>query len=145
MKKKVTKPKKKPVAPKKKVPAKKKKPATAKKKVVTKAKAKAPRPPPPPPDALTERPMHPKLSWLIQALPPGRYAGGLLQISPPGAHARELEPWLMGRTAGRTSIGRTAFGELLVFRDLRDHAASLGMEDADSPATWRPSTSTSSE
>ena len=37
----------------------------------------------------------------------------------------------MGRTAGRTSIGRTAFGELLVFRDLREHAASLGMEDAE--------------
>ena len=75
--------------------------------------------------------MHPKLTWLLANLKPGRHAGGLLQFAPPGVHAAELEPWLMGKTEGRTSIGRTAFGELLVFRDLRDHAASLGMEDAD--------------
>lgn len=78
-----------------------------------------------------ERSVHPKLTWLIANLKPGRYADGLLQFSPPGAHASELGPWLMGRTDGRTSIGRTAFGELLVFRDLRDHATSLGMEDAE--------------
>lgn len=124
------------VAPKKKVPATKAKAASAKKKVSPAKKkpavrSKTPRPPPPPPDALLERPVHPKLTWLIENLPPGRYAGGLLQISPPGTHARELEPWLMGRIEGRTSIGRTAFGELLVFRDLREHAASLGMEDAE--------------
>jgi hypothetical protein len=133
MKKKVTKPKKKvapkvKAAPKKKAPA-KKKAAPAKKKPAV--RSKSPRPPPPPPDALLERPVHPKLTWLLQNLPPGRYAGGLLQISPLGTHARELEPWLMGRTAGRFSIGRTAFGEPLVFRDLREHAASLGMEDAE--------------
>lgn len=138
MKKKVTKskkaaaPKKKAAAPKKKVAAPKKKVAASTRKVAApEKKAKLTLPPPPPPDALLERPVHPKLTWLIQHLPAGRYAGGLLQISPPGTHARELEPWLMGRTAGRTSIGRTAFGELLVFRDLREHAASLGMEDAE--------------
>ncbi len=74
--------------------------------------------------------VHPKLTWLLENLKPGRYAGGLLQFSAPGTHADELGPWLMGRTDGRTSIGRTAFGELLIFRDLRDHATSLGMEDA---------------
>ena len=121
MKKKVTKPK----AATKKIVAKKK---PAAKKV---ARPKATRPPPPPPEALLERGVHPKLTWLIKHLRQGRHAGGLLQLSAPGTHERELEPWLMGRTAGRTSIGRTAFGELLVFRDLRDHAASLGMEDAE--------------
>ena len=80
---------------------------------------------------LLERSVHPRLTWLIANLKPGRYAGGLLQFSPPGTHAREMGPWLMGRTDGRTSIGRTAFGELLVFRDLRHHATSLGMEDAE--------------
>lgn len=102
---------------------------SAKKPSVKKSSAK--KPPPPPADALLERGVHPKLTWLIANLKPGRYAGGLLQFSPPGTHAREMGPWLMGRTDGRTSIGRTAFGELLVFRDLRDHAASLGMEDAE--------------
>ena len=91
-----------------------------------------PKPPPPPPEALLERPVHPKLTWLLARLKPGRHAGGLLQFAQPGTHAAELGPWLMGRTDGRTSIGRTAFGELLVFRDLRNHAASLGMEDAES-------------
>lgn len=89
-------------------------------------------PPPPPPDALLERGVHPKLTWLLSTLKPGRHAGGLLQFSQPGTHAAQLSPWLMGRTEGRTSIGRTAFGELLVFRDLRNHATDLGMEDAES-------------
>lgn len=136
--------KKKTAAPKKKLAAKAApaKPApkktAAKKPAAKKAAAKkitpkqyAPKPPPPPPDALTERGVHPKLTWLLANLKPGRHAGGLLQFSLPGAHAAELEPWLNGQTEGRTSIGRTAFGELLVFRDLRDKAASLGMPDAD--------------
>ena len=129
-------PKKKPVAaPKKKpVAAPKKKPvATPKKKASPKKTkvVKTPRPPPPPPEALLERAVHPKLTWLLANLPFGRHAGGLLQFSAPGSHARELEPWLMGRTDGRTSIGRTAFGELLVFRDLRAHAEELGMPEAE--------------
>ena len=82
------------------------------------------------PRAATGATVHPKLTWLLENLKPGRYAGGLLQFSASGTHANELGPWLMGRTDGRTSIGRTAFGELLIFRDLRDHATSLGMEDA---------------
>ena len=114
-------------APKSKV-AKKQAPKT---KVAAKKPAKPTRPPPPPPDALLERPVHPKLTWLLANLASGRHAGGLLQMSPPGIHAVQLEDWLMGNTAGRTSIGRTAFGELLVFRDLRDKAQELGMPDAE--------------
>jgi hypothetical protein len=108
----------------------KKKPA-AKKKVAAKKKADPNTPPPPPPEALLERGVHPKLTWLLANLKPGRHAGGLLQFSQPGIHAAQLGPWLMGRTEGRTSIGRTAFGELLVFRDLRNHATELGMDDAE--------------
>ena len=111
----------------------------SKKKVVAKAKVASKKPPSKKRGPLTPAlsPLarrggtHPKLTWLLANLKPGRYAGGLLQFSPPGTHAREMGPWLMGRTDGRTSIGRTAFGELLVFRDLRDHATSLGMEDAE--------------
>ncbi|MDP2274228.1 MAG: DUF1851 domain-containing protein [Archangium sp.] len=95
------------------------------------AKKRAPKKPSSTKAASMERGVHPKLTWLIAHLKPGRYAGGLLQFSPPGTHANELGPWLRGRTDGRTSIGRTAFGELLVFRDLREHATSLGMEDAE--------------
>lgn len=94
-------------------------------------KVAAPKPPPPPPEALLERGVHPKLTWLLANLAPGRHADGMIQFALPGAHAGELGAWLMGRTDGRTSIGRTAFGELLVFRDLRDHATELGMEDAE--------------
>ena len=132
---------KKKTAAKKKAVATKKKPAPkgrvaakrkpAPKQVAARKPAKAVRPPPPPPDALLERPVHPKLSWLLANLAPGRHAGGLLQISLPGIHAVQLEAWLLGNTAGRTSLGRTAFGELLVFRDLRDKAQELGMADAE--------------
>ncbi len=130
-------------APKKKLAAKKAAPKKLSRKIAPKKFSPSPRPsprsagrgsnapPPPPADALLEREVHPKLTWLLANLKPGRHAGGLLQFALPGAHAAELEPWLMGKTEGRTSIGRTAFGELLVFRDLRDHAASLGMEDAE--------------
>lgn len=50
-------------------------------------------------------------------------------ITPPGALDDELHDWLMGNVAGRRSIGRTAFGELLVFRDLRERARELGVGD----------------
>lgn len=109
-----------------------KKAAAAKKPAAGNKPRKVAQPPPPPPDSLLERGVHPKLTWLLGRLAPGRYAGGLLQFSLPGTHAAELADWLMGLTEGRTSVGRTAFGELLVFRDLRAHAASLGVADAES-------------
>src|SRR5512140_3684582 len=90
------------VARPKKVVAKPKK-VVAAKKVATKRKPQAKaKPPPPPPEALLERGVHPRLTWLLANLPFGRHAGGLLQFTAPGSHARELEPWLMGRTDGRT-------------------------------------------
>jgi hypothetical protein len=68
---------------------------------------------------------------LTKRLKPGSYAGGLVVITTPGALDDELHDWLMGNVAGRRSIGRTAFGELLVFRDLRGRAREFGVGDPD--------------
>jgi hypothetical protein len=42
-----------------------------------------------------------------------------------------MGPWLLGNTAGRTTIGRTAFGEFVIFRDLSERARALGLPGAD--------------
>jgi len=54
-----------------------------------------------------------------------------LLITPPGALDDVLAPWLLGNVEGRHAVGRTAFGELLVFRDLRARAREAGLPDAD--------------
>jgi len=72
---------------------------------------------------------HPSFITLTRRLKPGSYARGLIVITPPGALDDELHDWLRGNIAGRRSIGRTAFGELLVFRDLRERASELGVGD----------------
>lgn len=77
---------------------------------------------------------HPSFITLTSRLRPGSYAGGLVIITTPGALDAEMSEWLMGNVAGRRSIGRTAFGELLVFRDLRERARELGMGNPDNEA-----------
>lgn len=72
---------------------------------------------------------HPAFISLTKRLKPGTYAGGLLVITPPGALDDAMHDWLMGNVAGRRSIGRTAFGEVLVFRDLRERARELEVGD----------------
>ncbi|MCU0702038.1 MAG: DUF1851 domain-containing protein [Myxococcaceae bacterium] len=72
---------------------------------------------------------HPSYQRLIETLKPGRYARGLVFITEPGALDEEMTDWLMGNVDGRRSLGRTAFGEILVFRDLRARAAELGLGD----------------
>lgn len=74
---------------------------------------------------------HPKLDVLLQALPPGRHAGGTLMVTAPGAHAAEMSRWLMGKTTGRVALGRSAFGDILVFRDLRERAREQGDPEAE--------------
>lgn len=74
---------------------------------------------------------HPKLPALLKKLRPGRHAGGTLIITEPGAHHDEMSQWLMGNTDGRVALGRTVFGDIVVFRDLRDHAAAQGLRGAD--------------
>lgn len=74
---------------------------------------------------------HPKLQWLLRKLRPGRYAGGTLVITEPGAHHDEMRQWLMGKVDGRTALGRTAFGDIVVFRDLRARAAAQGLRNAE--------------
>lgn len=72
---------------------------------------------------------HPGYALLSSKLKPGRHAGGLLFVTPFGAHDDEMGPWLMGKTDGRRAIGRTAFGDIVVFRDLSARAKELGMSD----------------
>jgi hypothetical protein len=74
---------------------------------------------------------HPGYALLVQKLAPGRHAGGALLVTEPGAHDEQMGRWLMGKTEGRRSIGRTAFGDIVVFRDLRARAAELGLPGAE--------------
>ena len=74
---------------------------------------------------------HPRLAPLLEKLPPGRYAGGTIIVTRPDAHHGEMSRGLTGKTDGRTALGRTAFGDILVFRDLRARAAAEGLEGAD--------------
>jgi hypothetical protein len=74
---------------------------------------------------------HPGYVLLASKLKPGRYAGGMLLVTEFGAHDEQMSPWLLGRIEGRRAIGRTAFGDLVIFRDLRARAKELGLPDAD--------------
>jgi hypothetical protein len=74
---------------------------------------------------------HPGYALLVSKLMPGRYAGGMIFITKFGAHDREMGPWLMGNVEGRRAIGRTAFGDIVIFRDLRGRAKELGLPRAD--------------
>jgi len=115
-------------------PKKTRKPAKAKKpKAKAKAKAKArarSAKKPARPKARARRggvESHPGYVALITKLKPGRYAGGALILTRPGAHDAEMAPWLMGKTEGRKSLGRTAFGDFVIFRDLSARAQELGL------------------
>lgn len=72
---------------------------------------------------------HPELAGLLAKLPPGRYAGGLLMVSTPGAIDDAMGDWLLGKVAGRLSLGRSVFGDILMFRDLRARARETGTGD----------------
>jgi hypothetical protein len=74
---------------------------------------------------------HPKLDLLLGKLRPGRYANGTLIITQPDAHLPEMRRWLMGNVDGRVALGRTAFGDIVVFRDLRERAADQGFPGAE--------------
>jgi hypothetical protein len=74
---------------------------------------------------------HPKLTELLDTLRPGRHAGGTLIITKPGAHQDEMRRWLSGNDEGRVAIGRTAFGDIVLFRDLRAFAFAQGTPDAE--------------
>ena len=120
-----------PAPAKKKTPKSKSKTKPAKKKQVTRAKAR------PAAKRLTKSSQledHPSFLSLTKRLKRGSYAGGLLVITAPGALDDAMHDWLMGNVAGRRSIGRTAFGELLVFRDPRERARELGVGDPEREA-----------
>jgi hypothetical protein len=114
-------------------PASSRRPASKATKVKAKAKAtpapKPAKPGKPRPRRALSIDSHPSFQRLTETLKPGRYARGLVFITEPGALDEEMTDWLMGNVEGRRSLGRTAFGELLVFRDLRSRAAELGSGD----------------
>lgn len=72
---------------------------------------------------------HPGYRRLLARLRPGPAANGLILVTKPGALDDEMSDWLLGNVQGRRSIGRTAFGELIIFRDLRARARELGSGD----------------
>jgi hypothetical protein len=74
---------------------------------------------------------HPSLAKLLSQLPPGRYADGTLIVTEPDLHHAEMARWLMGNVEGRVALGRTAFGDIVVFRDLRERAAARGLPGVD--------------
>lgn len=105
--------------------SKKKQPVEAKKKTVVAKKKKVVAAP----STDFSRP-HPKLAAFKKQFKPGRHADGLLLFTRAGALDEELGPWLKNRMQGRVSLGRTAFGEFIVFRDLRARALENGEADA---------------
>lgn len=119
----MTKPKKKKPAAKKKV-APKKRLAPKKKAVVKKRAAAKKRPAAKKASGVRA---HPGFVALTAKLKPGRYAHGTLILTAPGKHDAEMSPWLMGKTEGRISLGRTAFGDFVIFRDLSARAKELGL------------------
>lgn len=82
-------------------------------------------------DRLKSTKAHPKLAILLKALPPGRYADGTLLVTRPDALHKEMRLWLSGKDEGRVALGRTAFGDLVVFRDLRKRATEEGLENTE--------------
>jgi hypothetical protein len=115
--------------PKKKPALKAKSPARAKPRPAPKKKkASAPKAKPRAAKARAAAPPHPKLAALLEKLRPGRHAAGTVLITKPDAHHDEMSQWLMGNVAGRVALGRTAFGDIVVFRDLRANAAAQGLK-----------------
>jgi hypothetical protein len=80
---------------------------------------------------VSARVSHPKLALLLDKLAPGRHAQGTLIITEPDAHLDQMSRWLGGNVEGRVALGRTAFGDLVVFRDLRARAAAQGLAGAE--------------
>ena len=100
--------------------------STKKKKAsASKPKKRAPKPNTRAPKRTTARPTgvdtiesHPGYRRLLERLTPGPAANGLLFFTKPGALDDEMSDWLLGNVQGRRSLGRTAFGELIIFRDV---------------------------
>jgi hypothetical protein len=103
----------------------------AKKAAPKTAAAKSPARPPRATNAASGVESHPSFGRLTAALAPGRYASGLLLVTEPGALDEEMSAWMLGKTQGRRSLGRTAFGDFVIFRDLRERAEALGMPGAE--------------
>lgn len=74
--------------------------------------------------------MPPHVAEVIAALPKGSSANGFLHVVEPAALDDTLAEWLGGHDPTRTPFARTALGDLLYVRDLREKARSLGLDAA---------------
>lgn len=74
----------------------------------------------------------PLLVSFWQAVGFGSFRDGFLHFFHPEEYAEALSQWLNAETVrpDRVPIARTAFGDLVYFRDLRDKAASLALPSA---------------
>jgi hypothetical protein len=78
-------------------------------------------------EALRER-MPDSAAQALVAHGAGAFADGFLQFAAPEVFDDTLAEWLGGFTPSRTPFARTALGDLLYIRDLRERASALGME-----------------
>jgi hypothetical protein len=60
----------------------------------------------------------------------GAFGDGFLRFEDPAALDDALEEWLGGFSPTRVPFARTALGDLVYFRDLRERARYLGLDDA---------------
>jgi hypothetical protein len=57
----------------------------------------------------------------------GRFGDGFVWLVDPAKLEELVDRWLGGPSPHRVPLGRTALGDLLYYRDLRDRARALGM------------------
>ena len=75
-----------------------------------------------------EQRMPPPAAQRIAGLPTGHTLDGLLHIVTPELLDEPLAQWLGGVDQSRTPFARTAFGDMIYVRDLRERARSLGLD-----------------
>jgi hypothetical protein len=77
-----------------------------------------------------ERRMPSVVARALAELPKGPTADGFLHIVDPEVLDETLSTWLGGANPARTPFARTALGDILYVRDLRERARSMGLDGA---------------
>ncbi|MER7672745.1 T6SS immunity protein Tdi1 domain-containing protein [Kitasatospora sp. NPDC096128] len=83
--------------------------------------------------ALQER-MPTEAARSLAALGPGTHFDGFLHLVAPDLLDETLAEWLGGFNPSRTPFARTALGDIIYVRDLRERARALGLDDAEAEA-----------
>ena len=70
----------------------------------------------------------------LMAFRPGPFAGGFIRFVTPDVLDETLADWLGGFSPSRTPFARTALGDMIYVRDLRERARSIGMTGTEAEA-----------